>query len=92
MTSSTQSKNPKLAQYGYLIGWVVTTIALALTGRNQSHPTIAVVAGSAWPVLLVGAVCSGTRLDGVVSGGGTGWLVIGGNVVPGETIEIRFDV
>ena len=32
--------------------------------------------------------CSASNL----SGGGTGWLVTSGNVVPGETIEVRFDI
>jgi hypothetical protein len=43
--------------YGYLIGWIVTTISLALTTRHQSRPaSVAVVAGAAWPLLLLGAV------------------------------------
>jgi hypothetical protein len=41
--------------YGYLIGWVVTWIGLVLTGRQEPRPSWAVVvAGAAWPVLLVG--------------------------------------
>jgi hypothetical protein len=42
--------------YSYLIGWVVTTIGLALTTPQQWRPTsVAVVAGAAWPLLLLGA-------------------------------------
>ena len=41
--------------YGYLIGWAVTSVGLALTSRQQSRPTSAVVvAGAAWPLLLLG--------------------------------------
>jgi hypothetical protein len=43
--------------YGYLIGWVVTSIALALTTRHEFRPaSIVVVAGAAWPLLAIGAV------------------------------------
>lgn len=42
--------------YGYLIGWSVTTMALVLTSRHQSRPAlVAMVAGPAWPLLLLGA-------------------------------------
>jgi hypothetical protein len=41
--------------YGYLIGWLVTSIGLALTSRQQSRPTsVVVVAGAVWPLLLLG--------------------------------------
>jgi len=43
--------------YSYLIGWIVTTIGLAMTTRHQSRPTFVVVMGAAaWPLLLLGAV------------------------------------
>lgn len=43
--------------YGYLIGWIVTAVGLALTGRHLSRPIVAgVVSGAAWPLLLLGAV------------------------------------
>ncbi|MBE1552730.1 hypothetical protein GGC64_006817 [Mycobacterium sp. OAS707] len=42
--------------YTYLTGWVVTAIGLALMGRRVSRPaSVAVVAGAAWPLLLLGA-------------------------------------
>jgi hypothetical protein len=49
--------------YGYLVGWVVTSIALALAVRKlqdpvspQSHPiSLAVAAGAAWPLVIIGA-------------------------------------
>jgi hypothetical protein len=48
---------------GYLLGWVVTTIGLALTirrlndpARPQPHPIpLAVAAGAAWPLVILGA-------------------------------------
>jgi hypothetical protein len=41
--------------YGYLIGWAVTSVGLALTSRQQSRPTaVVVVVGAAWPLLLLG--------------------------------------
>lgn len=41
--------------YAYLASWVVTSIGLALTGRQQSRPaSVVVVAGAAWPLLLLG--------------------------------------
>jgi hypothetical protein len=41
--------------YGYLIGWAVTSMGLALTRRQQSRPTsVVVVVGAAWPLLLLG--------------------------------------
>jgi hypothetical protein len=47
----------------YLLGWVMTTIGLALVVRKlndrvapQPHPVpLAVAAGAAWPLVLVGA-------------------------------------
>ncbi len=49
--------------YSYLLGWVVTSIGLALAVRKlqdpvrpQSHPMpLLVAAGSAWPVVVLGA-------------------------------------
>lgn len=47
--------------YGYLAGWIVTSIAAALASRKLHRPTrpgshlIAAAAGAAWPVLLLGA-------------------------------------
>jgi hypothetical protein len=45
--------------YGYLAGWVLTTIGMALTVRRRRpvpHPIpLAIAAGAAWPVLLLGA-------------------------------------
>jgi hypothetical protein len=49
--------------YGYLTGWVLTTIGLAVTvhrlkqpPRLQPHPIpLSIVAGAAWPVLILGA-------------------------------------
>jgi hypothetical protein len=48
--------------YGYLAGWIVTSIALALAGRTfysqawGSHPVpVAVAAGAIWPLVMVGA-------------------------------------
>jgi hypothetical protein len=49
--------------YSYLLGWVVTSIGLALTVRKlqdpvrpQSHPMpILVAVGSAWPLVILGA-------------------------------------
>ena len=42
--------------YGYLIGWGLTTIGLALTIRHSSRPTfVAAVAGAIWPLLMLGA-------------------------------------
>jgi hypothetical protein len=48
---------------GYLLGWVMTTIGLALTIRKvndrvrpQPHPIpLAVAAGAAWPLVILGA-------------------------------------
>jgi ABC-type Mn2+/Zn2+ transport system permease subunit len=48
---------------GYLLGWVMTTIGLALTirklsdpARPQPHPIpLAVAAGAAWPLVILGA-------------------------------------
>lgn len=42
--------------YSYLIGWGITSIALALTIRRPSRPAfVAVVAGAVWPLLVLGA-------------------------------------
>ncbi|MGH3642400.1 MAG: hypothetical protein ACRDUX_25620 [Mycobacterium sp.] len=46
--------------YGYLAGWVLTTLGLAFSADRiqdphspQRHP-LALAAGAAWPVLLLG--------------------------------------
>jgi hypothetical protein len=49
--------------YSYLLGWVVTSIGLALTVRKlrdpvrpPSHPIpVVVAAGAAWPLVVLGA-------------------------------------
>jgi hypothetical protein len=45
--------------YGYLAGWCLTTIGMALIVRRLRpvpHPiALAIAAGAAWPVLLLGA-------------------------------------
>jgi hypothetical protein len=42
--------------YTYLIGWVITSIGLALSTRHQSRPaSVAAVAGTVWPLLVLGA-------------------------------------
>jgi hypothetical protein len=45
--------------YGYLAGWALTTVGLALVVRRKrpiSHPIpVTIAAGAAWPVLLLGA-------------------------------------
>ena len=45
--------------YGYLAGWVLTTVGMALAVRRfrpVHYPIpLAIAAGAAWPVLLVGA-------------------------------------
>jgi hypothetical protein len=41
--------------YSYLIGAAVTSLALAMTGRQQSRPmSVVVLAAAAWPLLLLG--------------------------------------
>jgi hypothetical protein len=48
---------------GYLLGWVITTIGLTLTIRRLNHPVrpqprpipLAVVAGAAWPLVILSA-------------------------------------
>jgi hypothetical protein len=46
--------------YSYLIGWIITSVGLALTTRDQSRPaSVIVAAGAVWPLLVLGAaVCS----------------------------------
>jgi hypothetical protein len=40
----------------YVIGWVITSIGLALFTRHQSRPAwVVIVAGAVWPVLALGA-------------------------------------
>jgi hypothetical protein len=49
--------------YSYVLGWVVTSIGLVLAVRKlqdpaapQSHPvSLAVAAGAAWPLIILGA-------------------------------------
>jgi len=50
--------------YGYLTGWVLTTIGLAVSvqrlkqpARLRPHPIpLSIAAGAAWPVLILGVV------------------------------------
>ena len=42
--------------YTYLIGWIITSVGLALTIRDQSRPaSVMVAAGALWPVVVLGA-------------------------------------
>jgi hypothetical protein len=49
--------------YGYLTGWVLTSIGLAVTAHRLQHPArpqphpiaLSVAAGTVWPVLILGA-------------------------------------
>jgi hypothetical protein len=42
--------------YSYLIGWIITSVGLALTTRGQSRPvSVVVAAGAVWPLLVIGA-------------------------------------
>jgi len=42
--------------YGYVIGWVITSIGLALTTRHLSRPASTLFAtGAVWPLLVLGA-------------------------------------
>ena len=42
--------------YTYLIGWIITSVGLALTIRDQSRPaSVMVAAGAVWPLLVLGA-------------------------------------
>ena len=42
--------------YSYVIGWIITSVGLALTTRDQSRPaSILVAAGALWPLLVLGA-------------------------------------
>lgn len=46
---------------GYLAGWIVTSVALAIASRRLNSKAgpgshlVAVAAGAAWPLLIVGA-------------------------------------
>lgn len=47
---------------GYLVGWLITSVAIYVEARHvrgsrsATHPVvIAFIAGSVWPVLLIGA-------------------------------------
>jgi hypothetical protein len=50
--------------FGYLAGWVLTTVGLALSVDRMQDPRspqlrplpLAVVAGALWPLLILGAV------------------------------------
>ena len=43
--------------YSYLIGWIITSVGLALITRDQSRPrSVIVAAGAVWPLLILGAV------------------------------------
>ena len=40
--------------YTYLIGWVITSIGMALfTGHQSRRSAVIVVAGAAWPILVL---------------------------------------
>jgi hypothetical protein len=42
--------------FSYLIGWIITSVGLALTTRGQSQSaSVIVAAGAVWPVLVLGA-------------------------------------
>jgi hypothetical protein len=42
--------------YSYLIGWIITSVGLALTTRDRSRlPSVIVAAGAVWPLLVLGA-------------------------------------
>jgi hypothetical protein len=42
--------------YSYLIGWIITSVGLALTTRDQSRlASVIVAAGAVWPLLVLGA-------------------------------------
>jgi hypothetical protein len=49
--------------YGYLTGWVLTSIGLAVTAHRLQHPArpqphpiaLSIAAGAVWPVLILGA-------------------------------------
>ncbi|HET6733121.1 hypothetical protein [Mycobacterium sp.] len=42
--------------YSYLIGWIITSVGLALITRHQSRPrSVIVAAGAVWPLLVLGA-------------------------------------
>ncbi|HEY6648464.1 MAG TPA: hypothetical protein VI217_15380 [Mycobacterium sp.] len=42
--------------YSYLIGWIITSVGLALATRDQSRPaSVIVAAGAVWPLLVLGA-------------------------------------
>jgi hypothetical protein len=42
--------------YSHLIGWIITSIGLALATRDRSRPAVVIVAaGAVWPLLVLGA-------------------------------------
>ena len=42
--------------YSYLIGWIITSVGLALATRDRSRPaSVIVAAGAVWPLLVLGA-------------------------------------
>lgn len=43
------------ALHAYLIGWVITSIGLAVFTRLRPRPALVVVAGAVWPLLVLGA-------------------------------------
>jgi hypothetical protein len=44
------------ALYSYLIGWIITSVGLALATRVRSRPaSVVVAAGAVWPLLVLGA-------------------------------------
>ena len=41
--------------YSYLIGWIITSVGVALTTRGQSRPaSVVVAAGAVWPLVVLG--------------------------------------
>lgn len=41
--------------YSYLIGWIITSVGMALTTRGQSRPaSVVVAAGAVWPLVVLG--------------------------------------
>lgn len=42
--------------YSYLIGWIITSVGVALTTRGQSRPaSVILAAGAVWPLVVLGA-------------------------------------
>ncbi len=42
--------------YGYLIGWIITSIGLAATTHHRARrASVVILAGAVWPLLILGA-------------------------------------